>query len=118
MLSAVDRFTRRASRVRFRIKKVSDRVRLSVHKSGRHLYAQVIDDARGVTLAYASTLDNGVRRVAKSMCNVEYAKIVGANIGERAKKAGVTEVVFDKGGYRYHGVVKALADAAREHLQF
>ncbi|RIA35532.1 LSU ribosomal protein L18P [Hephaestia caeni] len=88
------------------------RPRLSVHRSGRHIYAQVIDDAQGKTLASASTLEEGAR--AKSGANVDAATGVGTRIAAAAKKAGVTQVVFDRGGFLFHGRVKALAEAARE----
>ena len=88
------------------------RPRLSVHRSGKHIYAQVIDDAAGRTLAAASTLDKDLRGQASA--NIEAAKEVGKRVAEAAKQAGVTQVVFDRGGFLYHGRVKALADAARE----
>jgi large subunit ribosomal protein L18 len=107
---------RRARRLRYRIKHTAHgRPRLSVFRSSQHIYAQVIDDAQGVTLAAASTLDQGIRADGgKSGANVAAAGSVGKLIAERAKAAGVTKVVFDRGGYRYHGRVRALADAARE----
>jgi large subunit ribosomal protein L18 len=88
------------------------RPRLSVHRSGRHIYAQVIDDAAGKTLASASTLEKDVRGTAGA--NVDAATAVGTRVAEAAKKAGVTQVVFDRGGFLFHGRVKALAEAARE----
>ncbi|MBX3563886.1 MAG: 50S ribosomal protein L18 [Sphingomonas sp.] len=88
------------------------RPRLSVHRSGKHIYAQVIDDAAGKTVASASTLDKSVKGKAGS--NVAAAQEVGKRVAEAAKAAGVTQVVFDRGGFLYHGRVKALADAARE----
>lgn len=112
------KFEIRRDRIRAKISKVSDRIRLSVFKSGRHISVQVIDDAKSVTLASASTLEKDIRKHKKSNCNCATAAVVGKLIGERALKAGVKEVVFDKGGNKYHGVVKALADAAREKLQF
>ncbi len=90
----------------------SGRPRLSVHRSGKHIYAQVIDDAAGKTIAAASTLEKDVR--GTSGANVEAASSVGKRVAEAAKQAGVTQVVFDRGGFLYHGRVKALADAARE----
>jgi len=90
----------------------SGRPRLSVHRSGKHIYAQVIDDAEGKTLASASTLEKDVR--GTSGANVEAAAEVGKRVAEAAKKAGVTKVVFDRGGFLFHGRVKALAEAARE----
>ena len=88
------------------------RPRLSVHRSGKHIYAQVIDDAEGRTLVSASTLDKDLR--GKTGATAEGAKQVGKTLAERAKAAGVTNVVFDRGGFLFHGRVKALADAARE----
>ena len=88
------------------------RPRLSVHRSGKHIYAQVIDDAAGKTVASASTLEKDVRGTAGS--NVAAATEVGKRVAEAAKKAGVTQVVFDRGGFLFHGRVKALAEAARE----
>lgn len=106
---------RRRARVRRALKAVANgRPRLSVHRTGKQIYAQVIDDAKGVTLASASTLDKDVRGDIKSGANVEAAAQIGKIVAERAVKAGVKEVVFDRGSYMYHGRVKALADAARE----
>ena len=103
-------FERRRMRVRSSLRKRSgDKPRLSVHRTGKHIYAQIIDDAEGKTLAAASTLG-----VKSSGANVEAASKVGKDIAEAARKAGVTTVVFDRGGFLYHGRVKALADAARE----
>ncbi len=108
-------FERRKQRVRFAIRKqMNGRVRLSVFRSGRHIYAQLIDDSKGATLAAASSLDSEVKGQVKSTSTIEAAKAIGALIAQRAKKANVKEVVFDRGGYLFHGRVKALADAARE----
>jgi large subunit ribosomal protein L18 len=108
-------FGRRKQRVRSHLRKVSGtRPRLSVFRSGRHIYVQVIDDAQGKTLAAASTVDKGLRSELKSGANKDAAGAVGKLIAERAKAAGINEVVFDRGGYIYHGRIKALADAARE----
>ena len=108
-------FERRKERVRIQIrKKASGRVRLSVFRSGKHIYAQLIDDAKGVTLASASSLDKDVKANVKSTSTVEAAKSVGLVIAKKAKEAKVSTVVFDRGGYLFHGRVKALADAARE----
>lgn len=105
-------FDRRKQRVRFSLRKnAAGRVRLSVFRSGRHIYAQLIDDARGETLAAASTLDKELR--TKKTAGVEAAKAVGGLIAERAKAAKVGAVVFDRGGYIFHGRVKALAEGAR-----
>jgi len=106
-------FDRRRQRVRTSLRKrAGDRLRLSVHRSGRHIYAQVIDDRQGRTVAAASTLEKDVRDA--SGANVASAQDVGKRIAERAKAAGVTRVIFDRGGFLFHGRVKALADAARE----
>ena len=108
-----DSFDRRRQRVRVGLKKRgSGKPRLSVFRSGKHIYAQLIDDSKGATLAAASTLDKEVK--GKNGSTVEAAKKVGELIAKRAKDAKVKEVVFDRGGYIFHGRVKALADAARE----
>ena len=106
-------FERRRRRVRSSLKARSGgRPRLSIHRSGRHIYVQVIDDTAGRTLASASTLDKDVR--GKSGATVDAAAEVGKRVAERAKAAGVSAVVFDRGGFLFHGRVKAVADAARE----
>ena len=106
-------FQKRRQRVRTALRqRAAGRPRLSVHRSGRHIYAQVIDDAAGTTLAAASTLDKDVRGAAGATSAA--AAEVGKRIAAAAKKAGVTQVVFDRGGFLFHGRVKALADAARE----
>jgi len=108
-------FIKRSARVRRNLKAVSSgRPRLSVFRSSQHIYAQVIDDAKGTTLAAASSLEKDVRGALKNGANKAAAEAVGKLVAERAKKAGVEEVVFDRGGYIYHGRIKALADAARE----
>ena len=106
-------FAKRRQRVRSKLRsQVAGRARLSVHRTGRHIYAQVIDDSKGATVASASTLDKDVK--AKNGSTSEAAAEVGKRVAEAAKKAGVTSVVFDRGGFLFHGRVKALADAARE----
>lgn len=106
-------FEKRRRRVRSSLlAKRGLRARLSVHRSGRHIYAQVIDDEAGKTLVAASTLEKDAR--GSTGATTEAASAVGKTIAERAKKAGVTKVVFDRGGFLYHGRVKALAEAARE----
>ena len=106
-------FDRRRRRVRTSLRSTaSGKPRLSVHRSGRHIYAQVIDDKAGTTLAAASTLDKDLK--GKTNATRDGAAAVGKAIAERAKKAGVSAVVFDRGGFLFHGRVKALADAARE----
>ena len=108
-----DLFIKRRLRVRNKLRKVNaGRVRLSVHRSNKNISAQLIDDVAGKTLASASTLEKDLGVVGKS--NVEAAAKVGAAIAERAKKAGVEEAYFDRGGFLFHGKVKAVADAARE----
>ena len=113
-------FRRRRQRVRFKLRQAAKgRARLSVFRSSRHIYVQIIDDAAGHTLAVASTLDAGLKPGLKTGADTAAAAAVGKLIAERAIAAGVTEVVFDRGGYLFHGRVKALADAAREGgLQF
>ena len=106
---------RRTAPVRRHIKSVAgERPRLSVFRSSKHIYAQVIDDLKGETLASASSLEKAMRESGNTGANIDAAKAVGKLLAERAVKNGVTEVVFDRGGYLYHGRVKALADAARE----
>ena len=106
---------RRKARVRRAVRKAANgRPRLSVFRSSKQIYVQVIDDAQGRTLAAASSLDKDMRETLKTGADVEAAKAVGRRIAERAVQAGVKQVVFDRSGYRYHGRVKALADAARE----
>jgi len=108
-------FERRKRRTRASLaKKSGGRVRLSVFRSSKHIYVQLIDDAQGKTLASASTLEADLKGSLKTGADVAAAAAVGKLIAERAKVAGITEVVFDRGGYIYHGRVKALADAARE----
>jgi len=108
-------FARRERRTRYRVKKFSHgRLRLSVHRSGKHIYAQVIDDERGVTVAAASTLDKALKGALPKGTDVAAASAVGKLVAQRASEKGVRDVVFDRGGYRFHGRIKALADAARE----
>ncbi len=106
---------RRRDRLRYQLRrKAGGRPRLSVFRSGKHIYAQVIDDGAGRTLAAASSLDKALREALRTGADKEAAAAVGKLIAERATAAGVTAVVFDRGAYLYHGRVKALADAARE----
>ena len=106
-------------RVRTKVAGTTQRPRLSVYRSLDHIYAQVIDDHSGKTLVSASSVDTDTKKNLKGGGNVAAAKVIGKTIAERAKAAGVSKVVFDRGGYKYHGRVKALADAAREAgLQF
>ena len=101
-------------RIRVKIEGCADRPRLAVYKSGKHIYAQLIDDENKVTLASASTLDKDIRDNVKNGGNVEAAKLVGTTIANKAKEKGIECVVFDRGGFLYHGRIAALADAARE----
>lgn len=106
---------RRAERNRIRLRKLANgRPRLSVFRSSKQIYAQIIDDVQGKTLAAASSLEDAAKSQIKTGADVKAAEIVGKLIAERAVKEGVTDVVFDRGGYIYHGRVKALAEAARE----
>ena len=105
----------RQKRVRGELRaRTAGRPRLSVHRSEANIYAQVIDDSAGKTLAAASSLEKELKSALKTGATSDAAKIVGKAVAERAMKAGVSEVFFDRGGYLYHGRVKALADAARE----
>ncbi len=122
MAKALNSTQRRTFRTRSKIRRVniervgvrSTRPRLSVHRTGKQIYAQVIDDIKGVTLAAASTLDAGLKEKIKTGSTAASAAEVGKLVAERAKKAGVTKVVFDRGRFMYHGRVKALAEGARE----
>ncbi|HEY67881.1 MAG: 50S ribosomal protein L18 [Chloroflexi bacterium] len=105
---------RRHRRVRKRVVGTPERPRLNVFRSLRHIYAQVIDDSRGHTLVSASTIDPEVEAQLKGLTKTEQARVVGRVLAERALSRGIKKVVFDRGGYKYHGRVKALADAARE----
>ena len=117
-----DRTARRTATIRRKVKLAtarSGRARLSVFRSSKHIYAQLIDDNKGETLVAASSLEKTMREGAKNGANIGAAKAVGKLIAERAKEKGIKDVVFDRGGYLYHGRVKALADAARENgLEF
>jgi len=112
-MARLNTFDKRRQRVRTSLRqRAGDRPRLSVHRSGRHIYAQIIVDGEGRTVAAASTLEKEAR--AKTGATVASAQDVGKRLAERAKAAGITRVVFDRGGFLFHGRVKALADAARE----
>ena len=114
-MASKESIQRRAARVRRQLKKVAGgRPRLSVHRSSKHIYAQIIDDVNGRTLAAASTLEKDLKGSLKTGADQSAATAVGKLLAERAAKAGVKEVVFDRGPYIYHGRVKALAEAARE----
>ena len=115
MPTVADRTARRTAKVRRNMRRAAgSRARLSVFRSSKHIYAQVIDDAEGRTIASASSLEKDMRGSLKTGANIEAAKAVGKRVAERAAAKGVKDVVFDRGGYLYHGRVKALADAARE----
>jgi len=114
MANALKLFNRRERRVRISLRRKATRPRLSVFRSGRHIYAQIIDDTKGMTLAAASSLDSELRKRLRTGADKEAAKQVGLLVAERAKAAGIEAVVFDRGGYLYHGRVQALADGARE----
>ncbi|MCA3630093.1 MAG: 50S ribosomal protein L18 [Methylobacterium sp.] len=106
---------RRKARIRRQVRAAANgRPRLSVFRSSKQIYAQVIDDAKGVTIVSASTVEKDLRGSLKTGADMEAAKAIGKLVAERAKKAGVTQVVFDRGSYLYHGRVKALAEGARE----
>ena len=114
MIKPAKRFERRKKRSRFALKKVnSGRARLSVFRSSKNIYAQIIDDQAGRTLASASTIDKALKPDIKKGSDQAAAEAVGKLVAERAKKAGIDSVVFDRGGYRYHGRVKAVAESAR-----
>ena len=117
MLNKVDKNQKRKERhysIRNKITGTPERPRLNVFKSSKHIYAQVIDDATGKTLVSASTLDKELKDKAAELSKSEAATLVGKTVGERAKNKGIKAVVFDRGGYLYHGRVKLLADGARE----
>jgi len=117
MSRLTDRTARRTASVRRKVKLAAGtggRARLSVFRSSKHIYAQLIDDVKGTTVAAASSLEKTMREGAKTGANIAAARAVGKLIAERAKEKGIKNVVFDRGGYLYHGRIKALADAARE----
>ncbi len=117
MLKKIDKNQKRKERhysIRNKIVGTPERPRLNIFKSSKHIYAQVIDDATGTTLASASTLDKELVDQVAELTKTDAAKLVGKTVGERAKNKGINAVVFDRGGYLYHGRVKLLADGARE----
>jgi large subunit ribosomal protein L18 len=115
MTKLSDRIERRKGRVRGALRRAAGlRKRLSVHRSSKHIYAQVIDDENGVTLVSASSIEKEQRGGLKTGASVDAAKLVGKLIAERAQQKGIQDVIFDRGSYLYHGRVKALAEAARE----
>ena len=115
MFSSRQLFERRRARNRTTLKRVSSgQIRLSVHRSSKHIYAQIIDDQAGSTMVAASSLEADFKKASKTTSDAAAAAVVGKLVAERAKAKGVEAVVFDRGGYIFHGRVKALADAARE----
>lgn len=115
MIKPNERFARRARRTRYALRKAANgKPRLSVFRSSKHIYDQIIDDVAGRTLVAASSLDKGLKAELKTGADQAAAKEVGLLLAKKAKEAGIEAVVFDRGGYKYHGRVKALADAARE----
>jgi large subunit ribosomal protein L18 len=115
MTTVANRTARRTAKVRRNVRRAAgDRARLSVFRSSKHIYAQVIDDTKGETLASASSLEKDLRGSVKTGADIAAAKAVGKLVAERAAAKGVKDVVFDRGGYLFHGRIKALADAARE----
>jgi len=118
-MATIDRIKVRHRRIRRRVTGTSERPRLAVHFSGRHIYAQVIDDSVGKTVAAASTVESGVKGNRRTNANVMMAEKLGKLVAERSLQKKIKTVVFDRGGFSYHGKVKALADAARaEGLEF
>jgi len=103
------------TRIRKRISGTEERPRLAVFKSNQNIYAQIIDDVKGITLTATSSLDPELKKALEKGGNIEAAQKVGADIAEKAKAKGITKVVYDRGGFNYHGKIKALADAAREN---
>ena len=115
MFTAKKLFERRRARSRSKLRKAANgQPRLTVHRSSKHIYAQIVDDGAGNTLAAASTLDADFKKASKTTADAAAAAVVGKLVAERAKARGIEGVVFDRGGYIFHGRVKALADAARE----
>jgi large subunit ribosomal protein L18 len=117
MISPIDRSSERLrihKRIRAKISGNSNRPRLCIYRSLKYIYAQIVDDSQGITLVAASTVEKDVRGQAKHTGNIEASKLVGKAIAERAKNKGIKAVVFDRGGYLYHGRIKAVAEAARE----
>jgi large subunit ribosomal protein L18 len=112
-MATIDRIKVRHRRIRRRVTGTSERPRLAVHFSGRHIYAQVIDDSIGKTVAAASTVESGVKGNRRTNANVTMAEKLGKLVSERSLQKNIKTVVFDRGGFSYHGKVKALADAAR-----
>lgn len=117
MLKKVQRNKKRVERhfkIRNKITGTPERPRLNIYRSAKHIYAQVIDDATGITLVSASTADKEIKDKVAELTKSDAAKLVGQTVGERAKVKGINTVVFDRGGYLYHGRIKLLADGARE----
>lgn len=116
MAQTKELFARREKRTRFSLKKAANgKLRLSVFRSNMNIHAQLIDDAKGHTVVSASTLEKDIKAQLKSTANVAAAQLIGKTLAERAKKLKVSTAVFDRGGYRYHGRVKAVCESAREN---
>jgi large subunit ribosomal protein L18 len=113
-ISKVQSLQRRHRRIRLKVQGTAARPRLCVHKTLKHLYAQIIDDDAGTTLCAATTNTKANKAEAKNCANIAWAKKLGAQVAGLAREKGIETIVFDRGGYRYHGVIKAFADAARE----
>jgi large subunit ribosomal protein L18 len=117
MIGLIDRNSERLrihKRIRTKISGNTERPRLCVYRSSRYIYAQIVDDSQGKTLASASTIEKDLRGGCKGTGNIEASRLIGKTIAERAKSKGIEAVVFDRGGYLYHGRIKAVAEAARE----
>lgn len=113
-LASRAKLRKRKLRVRKKVSGTAERPRLAVHKSGKHVYAQLVDDAGGRTLCYVSTLDPEIRKLREEKTTKELSRIVGTRIAELAASSGVESVVFDRGGHQYHGRIKEVAEGARE----
>ncbi len=111
-------FYQRRNRIRVKLKKISNRQRLSIFKSRKYIYAQIIDDNKNLTIVTASSLEKVIKQKQKSNCNIKSAIAVGKLLAQRAVEKSVKYVQFDKSGYKYHGIIKALADEARKQLEF
>lgn len=117
-MNKIQKFDRRKQRVRTKIKLISERLRLSIFKSCQHIHAQIIDDKNSATLVAVSSCEKDLKNLKKSNCNKVMAAKLGKILGERAANKNIDKVVFDKGGFKYHGVIEAFANAAREKISF
>lgn len=118
MANSFMRFQRKKDRIRAKLKKISDRNRLSVFRSNKHIYAQIIDDSKSETLVFVSSLDKEIKQENKSNCNKDFAVKVANLLIKKAKEKNIKEVAFDRGGRKYHGVIKTFADEVRKELVF